>query len=99
MKPEDLVVGKWYTSDQWSRGSYAKFERYEKNSIEFNFIFNEKINANLKYHIVTGSWFMPTELREVPYNEIKEYLPENYIFHSTIENTIDELITVMSKIK
>ncbi len=75
MKLKDLKPGKWYTSDNWRSGSYAKFLSDGDN----DFKFSESIYKK-EYRNIIDNWSDYNNYKEISISEIRHLLPKDYKF-------------------
>lgn len=99
IKKENLIVGRWYTSDDWVNGSYAKYLKTDRNQ----FVYSENIYANIYYKtIYDESWSMPSLLTEVSIEDLKQYLPKDYDLSQNdfdfLDNDIDIINNLLLKL-
>ncbi len=75
-KPQ-FIVGRWYTSNQWSSGSYCKFLEIKDG----RFYFSEKISLKLsdKYSNTKDWWSLFGSITECSLEEIQQYLPDGHV--------------------
>lgn len=79
----ELIVGKWYTSSEWSDNSYIKYKSGELGKTIRGT--DSYIKKSCKG---ATSWFGVNSMRAATIEELKKYLPKDYKFNEEIEYEI-----------
>lgn len=76
-KPTEYIKGKWYTNDEWVRGSYLKFNHIRPEE-EGQIVGLEHIYAD-KHHTKYTEWSLfSTGLKEADMNIVSKFLPDGH---------------------